>query len=61
MMRSDYSFHTLEWWMNVLIDSGFRIEQIYEPAPDQDAIRKYPHIYDASIVAYFMIIRCRKD
>jgi len=47
-------------WVNALIRTGFQLEELCEPRPDEEAIRKHPNIADAAIVAYFLIIRCRK-
>lgn len=51
---------TLTEWFNSVIDSGFIIEQINEPYPDNDTVSKHPGLQDAQIVAYFLHIRCRK-
>jgi SAM-dependent methyltransferase len=47
-------------WVNSLIKTGFQIEEFCEPCPDAVTARQYPGIADAAIVAYFLIIRCRK-
>lgn len=47
-------------WVNTLIKTGFRIEEFCEPHPDEATVKKYPRVADAAIIAYFLIIRCRK-
>jgi ubiquinone/menaquinone biosynthesis C-methylase UbiE len=47
-------------WINLLIDSGFVIERLEEPRPDDDAVRAYPKLQCAQVVAYFLHIRVRK-
>jgi hypothetical protein len=47
-------------WVNHLIKAGFLIEELCEPCPDETTTIKNPDIADAAIVAYFLIIRCRK-
>jgi len=47
-------------WVNTLIKTGFRIEELCEPHPDEATVQKYPSVADAAIIAYFLIIRCRK-
>jgi SAM-dependent methyltransferase len=51
---------TLSQWLNLLIDTGFVIERTGEPRPSDDAVRAYPNLQDAQIVACFLHIRVRK-
>lgn len=51
---------TLSDWINTLIKTGFQIEEFCEPYPDEVIAQKYPSVADAAIIAYFLIIRCRK-
>jgi ubiquinone/menaquinone biosynthesis C-methylase UbiE len=51
---------TLSQWLNLLIETGFTLERIGEPRPDDDAVQEYPNIQDAQVVAYFLHIRARK-
>jgi ubiquinone/menaquinone biosynthesis C-methylase UbiE len=51
---------TLSSWMNLLIDVGFTIEHLSEPAADANTIKRYPQLADTRIIAYFLIVRCRK-
>jgi len=53
-------FHTLSWWMNMLIDAGFVIEMLNEPQADEVTACKCPDVADTRIVAYFLHVRCRK-
>ncbi len=52
--------HTLADWLNMLIDVGFSIERLNEPAPDDDVIEQRPGLADARIMPYFLHIRARK-
>jgi ubiquinone/menaquinone biosynthesis C-methylase UbiE len=47
-------------WINLLIDSGFVIERLEEPRPDDEAVRAYPKLQCAQVVAYFLHMRVRK-
>lgn len=51
---------TLSQWFCAMLNSGFIIEQLNEPYPDEEMVAKYPALQDAQVVAYFMHIRCRK-
>jgi ubiquinone/menaquinone biosynthesis C-methylase UbiE len=51
---------TLSQWFNTLIETGFLIEKINEPYPNEETIKKVPKLQDAQQVAYFLHIRCRK-
>jgi ubiquinone/menaquinone biosynthesis C-methylase UbiE len=51
---------TLSSWINLLIESGFQIERMEEPHADADTIKRFPQLADTRIIAYFLIIRCRK-
>ncbi len=51
---------TVSQWFNLLIETGFLLERIAEPRPSDQAVRKYPNMQDAQIVAYFLHIRARK-
>ncbi len=50
----------LSKWLNTLIDAGFVLEQFVEPRPSDETIKKYPSLSYAQVVAWFLIIRCRK-
>ena len=51
---------TLSQWLNLLIDTGFLLERIEEPRPDDETVRACPGMQDAQVVAYFLHIRVRK-
>lgn len=51
---------TLTQWFNDIQKTGFMIEQINEPYPDNETVKSQPYLQDAQIAAYFLHIRCRK-
>jgi ubiquinone/menaquinone biosynthesis C-methylase UbiE len=51
---------TLSFWLTLLLETGFAIEQVQEPFADDEAIRQRPELYDTRIIAYFLHLRCRK-
>lgn len=51
---------TVSQWMNLLIDTGFLIERVEEPRPDNEVVRACPHVQPAQVVAYFLHTRVRK-
>lgn len=51
---------TVSEWFNLLIKEGFKIEYVNEPCPDDETVKKIPHLQDAQIISYFLQIRCRK-
>lgn len=54
-------FHrTLTFWMNAVIKAGFLIEEINEPSPSDKILKEKPSLQSATVVAYFLHIRCRK-
>jgi ubiquinone/menaquinone biosynthesis C-methylase UbiE len=54
-------FHrTLEGWINMLIDAGFRIERLHEPYASEDLAKRRPEVADTRVVGYFLHVRCRK-
>ncbi len=50
---------TLSKWLNLLIDTGFALERFDEPKASTETLRKHPSLDDTTIIAYFLIIRCR--
>jgi ubiquinone/menaquinone biosynthesis C-methylase UbiE len=52
---------TLSNWVNLLIAAGFTIERFAEPVPDDEDLQQCPRVYDHRVIAYFLIIRCRKS
>ena len=53
--------HTLSQWMNMLIATGFAIEQVEEPVPDSETLQRCPDLADAAIMPYFLHILVRKS
>jgi SAM-dependent methyltransferase len=54
-------FHrTLAEWLNAVVDAGFTIERSAEPHADEETARRFPHVADTRIVAYYLHVRCRK-
>ena len=52
---------TLSQWLNLLVETGFRLERIEEPRPSDETVTACPHLQDAQIVAYFLHVRARKQ
>ena len=50
----------LSEWLNLLIKVGFILEELCEPYPEEEVLKKYPEEYASKIIPYFLIIRCRK-
>jgi len=51
---------TISQWFNLLIETGFLLEQVEEPRPSDEAVRQCPYMQDARVVAYFLHIRAKK-
>ncbi len=51
---------TLSEWFNLLIERGFQVEAVREPRPSDEAVRRWPGLQDAQVVAYYLHIRVRK-
>ena len=51
---------TVSQWLNLLIDTGFRLERVAEPGPSDEAVRACPKVQDAQVVAYFFHVRARR-
>jgi SAM-dependent methyltransferase len=58
--RSPRFTRTLSQWLNLLIGDGFRLEYVAEPRPSAEAVRRWPNLQDATVVAYFLHVRARK-
>jgi SAM-dependent methyltransferase len=58
--RVAYFDHTLSEWLNMLLRVGFQLEAFAEPTPSNEVLQRHPGLYDARIIAYFLIVRCRK-
>lgn len=53
--------HTLQTWLHLFLDSGFVLERFCEPTVDEEMVARHPEMYDHRIVAYFLIVRLRKN
>ncbi|MFX0041944.1 MAG: class I SAM-dependent methyltransferase [Candidatus Hodarchaeota archaeon] len=51
---------TLSYWLNTIINAGFTLESFNEPFANDEAIKKYPGLAATRVIAWFLIIRCRK-
>jgi hypothetical protein len=51
---------TLSQWVNLLLDSGFRLERLAEPHPSDEVVRECPALQDAQVVSYFLHVRARR-
>ena len=51
---------TVSQWLNRVIETGFRLERLAEPRPDDATLGVCPEIQDAQVVAYFLHIRARR-
>ncbi len=51
---------TLSQWVNAIVDAGFTLEKMNEPHPSDEIVKRFPHVQDSQVVAYFLHIRCRK-
>lgn len=51
---------TVSQWLNLLIRTGFTIEQVEEPEPSDETVGECPDMQDAQVVAYFLHVRVRK-
>jgi len=58
--KTPYFVRTLSSWLNLLLRAGFRLEEVAEPTPDDEALRKNPSEYDARLIAYFLTTRWRR-
>jgi ubiquinone/menaquinone biosynthesis C-methylase UbiE len=58
--KTPHFTRTLSQWLNMLIEAGFVLEQVAEPRPDDETVRRFPGLQDAQVVAYFLHLRCRK-
>ncbi len=51
----------LSKWLNCLINAGFILEEFAEPSPDDETVRTFPSLLYTQIIAWILIIRCRKS
>ena len=53
-------FRTLSEWMNMLIDAGFLITRVQEPAPDEETVNRDPSFRGDRLFAWFLHVQCRR-
>jgi ubiquinone/menaquinone biosynthesis C-methylase UbiE len=58
--RTAYWHYTLSNWVNMLVESGFRIERMCEPRASNEMIAEHPYVADTMVAPLFLQIRCRK-
>ncbi len=58
--RVPHFTRTLSQWLNLVTASGFVLEQIEEPHPNDETVRRYPNLQSTQIVAHFLHLRARK-
>ena len=51
---------TLSEWLSLLIETGFVLEKVWEPVPDEAVLRQRPDLDDMQVIAFFIHFRCRK-
>jgi len=51
---------TVSQWLNLLLDTGFVLERLAEPRPNDKTVKECPDLQDAQVVAYFLHIRARR-
>ena len=51
---------TLSDWLNLLLKTGFALERFEEPCADEETANACPDVADTRIVAFFLMVRCRK-
>ncbi|BCS32256.1 methyltransferase [Luteitalea sp. TBR-22] len=51
---------TLSEWLMLFLGAGWRLEQVQEPRPDADTVRRIPRLHDATLVATFLHLRLRR-
>jgi len=51
---------TVSEWLNLLIKTGFLLEEVREPRPGDATVKECPDVQDAQVVAYFLHIRVTK-
>jgi len=55
------SYHwLLSDWLNMLVSSGFSIDAVIEPRPDEDTIRRCPHMEHCLVAPDIIIFRVKK-
>ena len=52
---------SLSQWINTLIETGFVINRLVEPAPDKKTAEQYPQIAGSRMFPHFLFVRCSKS
>jgi ubiquinone/menaquinone biosynthesis C-methylase UbiE len=50
----------LSQWLNLIVKTGFHLEQVEEPSPSDETVAEHPELQDAQVVSYFLHLRVRK-
>jgi ubiquinone/menaquinone biosynthesis C-methylase UbiE len=54
-------FHsTLSSWVNAIVNAGWTIEAMDEPAASEEVVSRCPRLQDTQIAPFFLHMRCRK-
>lgn len=51
---------TLSEWLNLISETGFLLERVWEPTPDEKVLQQRPDLADMALIAFFLHFRCRK-
>ncbi len=51
---------TLSQWFNLLLGTGFVLEQVEEPRPSDEVVAQHPNLQDAQVVPYCLLLRVSK-
>jgi len=54
-------YRTLSEWMHMLLDNGFVITRVQEPAPTAEQVSHNPSLYDGRLFAWFLHLQCRRQ
>ena len=46
-------------WLRLWLDTGWRLERLEEPRPDEETVRRFPRLRDATVTATFLHLRVR--
>jgi hypothetical protein len=60
LFKTVYFRRTLTEWFYALKNAGFIVEDLQEPFPSPEIIKKFPEWSGCSIVPYSIIFRCIK-
>jgi hypothetical protein len=60
MFKTPMFRRTMSQWLNLLVESGFRLEFVSGPCPTDEVIRACPPMQGAQVVPFFLHIRARR-